>query len=134
LAVIAIALILVISVFGLPSLAAPGEASSEEALLTTSLTVVNASRVTEYGYQGISITYNNTLPQQETLLAFVSVQNSLGNTVYISVLQSSVPSKQDATFFFGLVGLGSANYTARLFATNQQGVPISTTTTLRVSL
>jgi len=123
---------LLVGLFGLFTVASAQTTGNP--VLTTSLAKVSASQTSALGQKGVSITYNNTLSQPVTAAVYISLQNSAGFTVYISLQVYTFQPKQVATFFFGPSGLPSGSYTARLFAAQGNGVPLSTTTTVQVSL
>lgn len=107
--------------------------STTVVVLNNSLVATSASQTSVLGHQGVSVTYNNTLGQVVNATLFASFQNSGGNTVYISFFVSSFQPGKAQSFFFG-PNLASGNYTARIFAINQEGIPLSVTSSVKVTL
>lgn len=106
-------------------------------LLNTSVVPYDASQTTQSGAMGVTISYNNTLSKPTSLVFYLSVANSAGQIVFF-VFQSisSCTPGYPCVYFQGLSnsGLAHGNYTASFFASNAQGVVLSTVTRINVTL
>lgn len=109
-------------------------AGSTSPVLDNAMVAVSASQASCLGEQGVSVTYNDTTAQPVSGEIIASIQNSAGNTVYISAQVADFAPKQERTFCFGPAGLPSGSYTARLFVADPSGVPVSVTSTVTVNL
>ncbi|MDG6901760.1 MAG: hypothetical protein JRM80_07340 [Nitrososphaerota archaeon] len=126
--------VLVVAIVGFSAVGAAAGSSTGGPILTNSLVEVSVSQATNYGFHGVSITYNNTQSQSLGVVVYDVVQNSAGNTVAIMGTTSTIPAGQNSTFFFAPSSLPSGSYTERIFATDSGGIPLSTTTTVQVTL
>ena len=77
----------------------------------------------------LSITYNNPSQQQVTGFIIVSVQNALGQTVYITTATIQPAAGASATGIADLAPLPSGSYTATVFVISAGGGSLSAPTT-----
>ena len=102
-------------------------------LLTTSLTAGTPVQTTIGGSPAVRIDYTNTLSTSMLVIAYLTVQNSLGQTVEVSVATANMNSGGTLPVYLVMYGLPSGHYTADVFATTG-GVPVSTVSSLSVTL
>jgi len=77
----------------------------------------------------LSVTYNNPGQSQATGIVIVSVQNALGQTVYITTATITPTAGGSSTGFADLAGLASGSYTANVFVISTNGGSLSAPTT-----
>ena len=125
------AALLTIGVFLMPTVAT-GTASP---LLTTALIPASATETTLAGYQGVEITYQNSLSNSFIAFVYLAVSNSAGQTVAVYYATTTTAStNQSSPAFVIISGLPTGTYNGTLFAATSDGIPVSTLTKVAITL
>ncbi len=103
-------------------------------LLTTAFTPGTPLQTTFRGSPAVAINYTDSLSGPILALVWLSVHNSLGQTVGIFVATASTSGGATVPVYVLMSGLATGHYTASVFAVTPGGVPISTTSTLSINL
>ncbi len=103
-------------------------------LTATTLTPGTPYQTTINGQPTVAISFVNTYSSQLTAIVFATVQNSAGQTVYITTATITPMSEQNVTAYLVLAGLPSGTYTVTLFAITPTGVAISPVATETVTV
>ncbi len=104
--------------------------------LTSSLSVVSApSQVTFNGSPAIKANYTNSPSVPSLVLCYLVVHNSAGQTIGIFLSTASVASGQIyLPFYVVMFGLPSGHYTGTVFVVTSDWVPLSTESTVSITL
>ena len=128
-------ILIVISALSVLLLVTPvSVAATPSQFLTTIMVPIAAGETVQQGHTGVSITLNNTFRSPIFVFVYLNLANALGQTVSVQVVLASISGYQSATFFFGLPNFAPGTYSATLFAVTTNGVPISNSTTVRVTI
>lgn len=103
-------------------------------LLTTSLTATAPVQTTFNGNQAVKINYTDTLSTSMLVVAYLSVQNSQGQTVKTFVSTANMDSGGALPVYLVMYGLASGHYTGEVFVVTTDGVPVSSLSTLAISV
>ncbi len=109
-------------------------ASAPTSFLTTGFTGSHSGEVTAQGVKGVNVTYTNNFHVSMLAFVYVDLTNSAGQTVFVQATGTLFSAGGSASAFIGFVGISPGTYTASLFVTTSSGVPISTVTTVQVTL
>jgi hypothetical protein len=104
------------------------------ALLTTTFTPSHAAATTQDKFSGVEITYTNTLSSSQVALIYASLVNQAGETVGVSLFSQTLAASSQATFFFAFPQAPGGSYTVVILATAPGYVPISTPTSVPLTL
>jgi hypothetical protein len=115
-------------------LAPMASATSPAPFLTTGLTHSMAAQGTLAGFQGVTINYTDTRSTGVFAFVYMDLTNSAGQTVLVQATTGNFTAGQSLVLFLPISGVGTGTYSASVFATNIDGVPISTVTTVQVVL
>jgi hypothetical protein len=85
-------------------------------------------------YTGVLVNYTNGFSTQFNSFVYMDLVNQAGQTVYWSVSTCSFSAGKGAQCFVAFSSAPSGNYTADLFATSESSVPVSTTSSLAVTI
>jgi hypothetical protein len=121
--------VILLLVVGIPS--ASGASSG---LLTSSFKVTHAAGTTQLGYKGVSITFNNTLSVPKEIIVVGDLVNSKGQVTSMAIEGSNVTARSLATYFFAFPTAPAGGYTVLIFAATPAWVPISTLSSVSVTL
>ncbi|MDE1852988.1 MAG: hypothetical protein KGI38_04470 [Thaumarchaeota archaeon] len=86
------------------------------------------------GYTGVSATYSNQWSSSQNVIVFAVWKNSAGQTVYISAGSATLATGASQAFFLPEVGLASGTYTVNLSVWTTTNLPVSSQTTLTVTV
>jgi hypothetical protein len=113
----------------------PANATSSP-LLTSSLTASVAVQTTFQGATAVKVNYTDTLTGSMLVVIWLAVQNSNGQTVgvFVTTLNFASGGGEKLTAYVVVSGVASGSYTANMFAVTVSGVPVSTTSTVTLSL
>ena len=101
---------------------------------TTSFTPLSVGETTQGSTRGVAVNYNNTLSDSLEVFTFIDVTNSVGQTVFVqSSIEMFIPGESE-TVFFGLTGLPSGTYSATVFVSSLDLVPLSVASNVQVVL
>ena len=100
---------------------------------TTALVPSGAAWTQLGGYPGVSANYTNNFASNFQGLVFVDIYNAAGQSVMVVDGSASYAAGQKVDSFIPVVGLPSGNYTAQLFCVTATNVPLSVTSTHRLS-
>ncbi len=103
--------------------------------LTTSLTQTAISQGTLGGYPGVFVTYNDTSTTSFDGFVYLALLNSTGQTVYLSIATCKFVSNHNQSCFLAVPStVPSGAYTAKVFATMTENVPVSATGSIQVTV
>ncbi len=103
--------------------------------LTTSVTQTAISQANLSGYPGVLVTYNDTSTTSFTGFVYLVLLNSTGQTVYLSIGTCNLVYNQNRSCFVGVSStVPSGVYTAKVFATMTENVPVSTTGSIQITV
>lgn len=108
--------------------------AATQPLLTTSLTPGTPVQTTFQGLPAVAINYTDYLSGSTFVLVWLTVHNSLGQTVGNLIATAGMTDGQTLPFKFVVSGLASGQYTGYIFAVTASGVPISVTSPLSISI
>lgn len=87
------------------------------------------------GYSGVLINYTNGLSTRLSSFVYVYLVNRAGQTIYWGVGSCNFSAGEEVQWFAVFSStVSSGNYTANLFVTTSTGVPVSTTSSLSVTV
>ena len=110
-------------------------AGASSGYLTTTVSHSGIRQTTISGYNGVLVNFTNTLPTAMTAFAYIDLANSAGQTVYWNVGSCSLtPSHVTQCFVSISPAVPAGNYTASVFATTGTGIPVSTVTSVKVTV
>jgi len=93
------------------------------------------SKGTLGGYTGINAAFQNLNPTSQSIVVFAVWKNSIGQTVGIGTSSATVAAGATySAFIVEPIGLPSGSYTVNLFVWTTSNVPVSSTTTISVSV
>jgi hypothetical protein len=101
---------------------------------TSAITQSGMKETTIGQYTGVLVNYTNGLSTQFNSFVYMDLVNQAGQTVYWSVSTCSFSAGKEAQCFVAFSLAPSGNYTADLFATSESSVPVSTTSSLAVTI
>lgn len=117
------------------SLAAPVANGASDKYLTVALTQSGMKQSTIGGYDGILANFTNTYTTPVTAFVYMDLVNSAGQTIYWNVGSCSFSASQKAQCFVTILpSVPRGTYTAWLFATTNSSVPISTFSSVQVTV
>ncbi len=103
-------------------------------LLTTSLSPGMPVQTTVQGTPAVAINYTDSLSGSTLVVVWLTVHNTLGQTAGNFVATASMTAGQTSPVYVVVFGLASGHYAGDLFGLTADGVPISVTSTLSISL
>jgi len=86
------------------------------------------------GYTGVTATFTNEWSSSQSIIVFAVWKNSLGQTVYISASTATLAAGASQAFFLPEVGLASGSYTVNVSVWTTSNLPVSSQTSLTVSV
>jgi len=86
------------------------------------------------GYTGVTAMFTNEWSSSQSVIVFAVWKNSLGQTVYISASTASLAAGASQSFFLPEVGLASGSYTVNVSVWTTSNLPVSSQTSLTVSV
>jgi hypothetical protein len=101
---------------------------------TTAITQSGMKETTINEFPGVLVNYTNGFSTQFSSFVYLDLVNQAGQTVYWTVGTCNFSAGEGAQCFVAFSSAPSGNYTADLFATNTSGVPVSTTSSLSVTI
>lgn len=125
LALVALALVLVL---------VSGANAASQPLLTTSMTAGTAVQATFAGIPVIKVNYTDTISGYTVFFVWLTVQNSVGQTVGISHATENMTAGQTTLAVLALTGLAAGHYTGHIFVVTSSKVAVSATTTVSITL
>lgn len=112
-------------------------ATAPPPFLTTDLVGSGAIQTTIGGFPGVRVNYTNTYSVGISVFVLLDLTNSAGQTVFVAVTYLPLGANSTGTAFIPIAGArapAAGTYTAFIFATTDESVPVSGTTTLKVVL
>lgn len=105
---------------------------------TTSLRATAVTQANISGYQGALVNYSSSLSSTFSAFVYLEVADHAGHAVYINFATVKFVNGSFTNWVQGFVGitppLPKGNYTALVFATTNSSIPLSTTTSLKLTL
>jgi hypothetical protein len=103
--------------------------------LTTTVTSTGLKQTTLSGYDLIRVNYTDSSSASFTGFVYLDLFNSTGRSVFVSIGSCSfVPSQGSACYVALPLTVRPGTYSAKVFATTTENVPISTASSLQVTL
>jgi hypothetical protein len=128
-----LSLILVASIL-LLSVALPASAVSPS-FPTTAVAASGLKQTVIGGNSVIEVNYTSSLATSFTAFVYLDLMNSMGQTVYVNLGTCSLSQFQLQSCFVALSSsISTGAYTAKLFASNTDNVPVSGTSSLAVAV
>ena len=100
---------------------------------TTSLSPNTPVQTTFQSQPAVVISYTDGLSGSTLVLVYMSIVNSMGQTVQISVATISAQSGQTNSAYLLFKTLPAGTYTGEIFATSVDAVPLSSTSTVSIT-
>ena len=117
------------------SLLPAASAASPTTYLTTSLVASGPTQTTISGFSGVLVTYTNHLNSSFIGIMYLSLMNTAGQTVGISIGSCNFAAlNQSACFIVTPSGVASGTYLARVLLITPSEVPIALPASLQVKL
>ena len=117
------------------ALLVPISSAASAPLLTSSVVATGAKQAVENGVPGVAVNYTNGLSGANDFCFYFTLLNTAGETIQTPSTQCiSGFSSPTIDQFYPLNGLGAGSYKANLFVTTGSGVPVSTETSVSVSI
>jgi len=125
----------VAALFGVMMIALAGPVNATAPVfLTTSFTPSHASDVAQDGFEGVEITFTNTLTTPQVALIFASLVNQNGETTGVSLFAQNFTAGSQATFFFAFPQAPAGSYTVQMLAVSPGYVPLSVATSVALTV
>jgi hypothetical protein len=113
----------------LPSFAA------SSSYLTTNISQSGIKQTTINGIGGVLVNYTSTFSTSFSSFVYLYLVNPAGQTVYVGLGTCSFAPAQKVQCFAAIAGaVPTGHYTANVFVTTTTGVPVSSTSSLSITI
>ena len=120
---------------GLVLTSVPPVGAASPTYLTTGIVQSGVKQTIIGNYQGVLVNYTNTQPTSVSAFVYLDLVNSAGQTVYWNLGTCTFGASQKVKCFIAISGtISRGTYTAWVFATTDTEVPVSTSTSVRVTM
>ena len=117
------------------SAATPTAGAASTTFLTTGITQSGMKQVTISVYEGVLVNFTNSYSVPMSTFVYLDLASSGGQTVYWNVGTCNFAANQLVQCFVVIApSVPKGTYTASVFVTTNSSVPISTTSTLHLTL
>jgi hypothetical protein len=113
----------------------PSINATSSTYLTTGITQSGMKQASISGYNGVLVNYTNTYPSSFGAFVYLDLTNAAGQTVYWYLTYFPFAAGQMGQPFVQIsASVPAGNYTAWVFVATTSGIPVSTLSSVKVTL